>query len=99
MEVWAGVRIWCSSLSPVSPCEVWFVWLDLKWVQRETGQSLWGKVPQGSNVDEPVAGKNHNKYLKVLILYCGVSVSETVSSPYQCFNTWDTLFNSLWLTH
>lgn len=55
------------------------MWLDLKWVLRETGQSLWEKVPQGSNVDEPVAGKNHNKDLKVLILYCGVSLFQRLS--------------------
>lgn len=51
------------------------MWLDLKQVLRETGQSLLEKVPQNSNVEVLVPGKDHNKDLKVLILYHGVSVS------------------------
>lgn len=50
------------------------MWLDLKQV-RERGQSLLGKIPQDSNAEVLVAGKDHNKDLKVLILYHGVSVS------------------------
>lgn len=42
--------------------------------KKQRGQSLLGKIPQDSNVEVLVGGKDHNKDFKVLILYHGVSL-------------------------
>lgn len=41
--------------------------------------SLLGKIPEDSNVEVLVAGKDHNKDSKVLILYHGVSLLQRLS--------------------